>query len=152
MQALQEAAQVDAASSLAVLRHLERKAKSERVRLDAALGGLRIGGLDTQQAQSGAQGVAIQIVFRTDAGALLAQSQPVTLEGQADQGVARVDRARDEGEGGQADGSAPPPRGRSRAAKGTPGVENRARPPAAGSPARRGGRKLPGKNSGVSDG
>lgn len=156
MQALQEAAQVDVAGSLAVLRHLERKAKSERVRLDAALGGLRIGGLDAQQQANNGPGVAIQIVFKTDAGALLAQPQPMTLEGKADQGLEQVEHALDEGEGER---QAParrskrtPPPGQTQDAEARPGVKTRARPPAAGSPARRAPGKSWGKKSGGVDG
>lgn len=151
-QALQEAAQVDAASSLAVLRHLERKAKSERVRLDAALGGLRIGGLDAQQAASGGQGVAIQIVFRTDAGALLAQPPRAVPNVQIDQRPAQVEHALAEGEGGRKAKRATPPPGQARAGGAAPGVKNAARSPAAGSPARRAPRKSSGKISGGSDG
>lgn len=95
---MRELMQVDAASSLAVLRHLEINAKSERVQLDAALAGMRLGGLDaSDQGQTGAA-VAVQIVFRTDAGTILTQAPHMPPQPQVISHVAEVERSLAEGD------------------------------------------------------
>lgn len=95
---LREMAQVDAASSLAVLRHLEMNAESERVRLDAALAGMRLGGLDAGDQQQTGAAVAVQIVFRTDAGTILTQAHSVPPQPQVISHVAEVEHSLAEGD------------------------------------------------------
>jgi hypothetical protein len=93
---MRELMQVDAA--LAVLRHLELNAKSERVQLDAALAGMRLGGLDAgDQGQTGAA-VAVQIVFRTDAGTLLTQAQHMPPQPQVISHIPEAEHSLAEGE------------------------------------------------------
>lgn len=146
MVSLREAAQVDAAGSLAVLRHLERNARSERVQLDAAFGGMRIGGLDTQQQAYTGPGVVMQLVFKHGGGSLLTQPPAQPAKPQADQRHVRVTHSLAEGEGGPqgADqGTDPTPRASTRGrAKAPPGVEKSRAKSAAGVAARR-----PPKNS-----
>lgn len=153
---IRELAQADVPFAYSVIRHVADKAKSTRDKLGAASKLLDVAGVTGGNGQVNGAGVAIQIVFRTDAGALLAQPQPVTLEGKADQGVKRVEHALAEGE---VERKAParrskrtPPPGQTQDAEARPGVKNRARPPAAGSPARRGAKKSRGKKSGGVDG
>ncbi|MCK8785225.1 hypothetical protein M0638_12600 [Roseomonas sp. NAR14] len=126
--ALQEAAQIDAASSLAVLRHLERRATSERVRLDAALAGLRIGGLDQSAQQATGAGVTVQIVFRTDAGETLAQRMSdaanIVDSTATDESDTRLEQARVTGPRRSGRGKAPPGGVAHAAAEEGRGVEN----------------------------
>lgn len=132
---LREMAQVDAASSLAVLRHLEMNAESERVRLDAALAGMRLGGLDAGDQQQTGAAVAVQIVFRTDAGTILTQAHSVPPQPQVISHVAEVEHSLAEGDAqrqpSQAGGEGQPIQ---RAKRGG-WVKNRRRPLAAGPPA-----------------
>lgn len=134
------------------LRTLSQKAGSERVRADtAARLAAGLGLIDQEHGERG-PGVAIQIVFRTDAGALLAQPPREVPNVQVDQRPARVEHALAEGEGGRKARRATPPPGQARAGGAAPGVKTAARSPAAGSPARRSPRKLSGKISGGGDG
>lgn len=145
---------MDGAVDVAItLRTLSTKAVSERVRADTAARlatGLRL--IDSEQADRG-PAVAIQIVFKTDAGALLAQSATVQAEPQAIRHIEQEERSLDEGEGEprpvKARRAATPPPGRSAGAEGGPGVKTGARKSSAGSPPRRASPKVAAKKNGV---
>lgn len=135
------------------LRSLSTGARSERVRADVASRlavGLQL--IDGEQADRG-PAVAIQIVFKTDAGALLAQSATVHAEPQAIRHVEQAERSLDEGEGEplpvKARRAATPPPGRAAGAEGGPGVKTGARKSSAGSPARRASPKVAAKKNGA---
>ena len=106
MVALRNTAQANAANALAMLRHLGRHSTSERVKLDASLTELRIAGLDQpEQAHQGAA-VAVQIVFRTDAGTILTQAQHMHAQPQVISHVEEIEHSLAEGgaEPSQAEG------------------------------------------------
>lgn len=131
MTALRDTAQANAANALAMLRHLGRHSTSERVKLDASLTELRIAGLDQpEQAHQGAA-VAVQIVFRTDAGTILTQAQHMPAQTQVISHIAEVEHSlaeggaepsQAEGAGGGQPGPAPKRGGRSK-------TETRGSPP-----------------------
>lgn len=152
MERIRELAQADVPFAYSVIRHVAAKAGSTRDKLGAASKLLDVAGVTGASGSAGGPGVAIQIVFRTDAGALLAQPPRAVPNVQADQGVARVEHALAEGEGGRKAKRATPPPGQARAGGAAPGVKNAARSPTAGSPARRAPGKSRGGKSGGSDG
>lgn len=145
---------MDGAVDVAItLRALSTKAVSERVRADTAARlatGLRL--IDGEQADRG-PAVAIQLVFRTDAGAQLAQSVVAHAEPQAIRHVEQVEHSLAKGAGGakapRARRSATPPPGQPQHAPGGAGVEKPARKSVAGSPPRRASAKVVPKKIGV---
>ena len=152
---IRELAQADVPFAYGVIRHVAAKAGSTRDKLGAASKLLDVAGVTGGNGQATGAGVAIQIVFRTDAGALLVQSEQARPERQAIPATAGVIHSLAEGEGERKAPArqakrAPTP-GQAQAAEAPRGVENRARKSPAGSPARRAPRKSSGK-SGGSDG
>lgn len=108
MDGLRECATIDAAASYGVLRHLGRKATSERVRLDAALAVARIGGLDQGTAPPPGPGVVLNLHLDPALATLLAQRQaappaPPVIEGSSEASLSLdqgADGSRAPGQGG----------------------------------------------------
>ena len=82
------------------LRTLSTRARSERVRADTAARLATGLGLIAPEQVAGQTGVAVQIVFRSDAGALLVQSEQARPDAQAIRGVQAIDHGIAEGEDG----------------------------------------------------
>lgn len=97
---IRDAAQVDVAAAYAVLRHVADRARSTRDRLGAASKHLDLAGLTGGPSLGMGAGVAVQIVFRSDAGALLVQSEQARPDAQAIRGVQAIDHGIAEGEDG----------------------------------------------------
>lgn len=94
------------------LRTLSTRARSERVRADTAARLATGLGLIAPEQVAGQTGVAVQIVFRSDAGALLVQSEQARPDAQAIRGVQAIDHGIAEGEdGGRQAGQRKAPRG-----------------------------------------
>jgi hypothetical protein len=143
----------DGAVDVAItLRALSTGAQSERVRADtAARLAAGLGLIDGERPDSG-PGVAIQIVFQTQAGAVLAQPIGAVIEGQANQGIDAPAHSLAEGGRGRKPRRKTPSPGPTQDARAAPGVKNRARRLAAGSPSRRSVSEVVGDFSGVVDG
>ena len=73
-EALRETASVDAAGAYAIVRHLARKASSDRVRLDAAVTGLRIGGVDMQSISPSGPSITLNLALPPNLTALVTQA------------------------------------------------------------------------------
>lgn len=113
------------------LRALSTGARSERVRADtAARLAAGLGLIDQEHGPAGS-GVAIQIVFKTEAGALLVQSGQGRAERQVIAGIAGDEHSLAEGEGGakaaRARRATLPPGGQPQPAKAAPASKTGAR-------------------------
>jgi hypothetical protein len=137
MERIKELAQADVPFAYGVIRHVAAKATSTRDKLGAASKLLDVAGMTGGTGAQSGPGVAIQIVFQTQAGAVLAQPAGAVIEGQANQGIGAPAHSLAEGGRGRKPRRKTPSPGPTQDARAAPGVKNRARRLAAGSPSRR---------------